>query len=189
MFFESTTGHSNSKDGVQGLSSALSNKKQKVTIIANSAWGKLFKSIVDSIANSAAANKEKSQAIKLAALAQTQSTTQAMLERAKEQNKHTLKELKAHQFTNRDNSWLRVIVNHIGKCQYEQAKAAAEVDGLSSNLRDDNDEEQLPLSQQRTASIQRLDSFDTVYGYAKDFNDANQQIKPCEKALGQLQES
>lgn len=190
-FSESTTGHSDDENAgaevTRGAAAAgrsnssSSRKKRKATIEANVAREHFLKSIADSSATNAAANEEKSKAIKLAALAQTRSTTQAMLETAKSQKKEALKSLKSHAVSKRDNNRVRIMVNHIAKREYEKEKTVSSSAGL-----DDEDEPIFQLSQETTDSIRRLDSFDTVYGFAKDFNEANKQIIRCEEALKSL---
>lgn len=181
-FFESTTGHADEEDDRQGrnsnASSAAASKKRKATMSANAARDDLLRKIAESSVTSAAANEEKSKAIKLAAVAQTRSTTQAMLESAKAQKKEALKSLKQHTFSKKDNSTdnnrVRVIVNHVGKRLYD--------------ANNDEDEERVfALSQETTESIRRLDSFDSVFGHARDYNEAAEQIKQCEKALKALE--
>lgn len=90
--------------------------------------------------------------------------------------------MKEHAEARADNKRIRIMVNHIGKRMYEKEKSAAAAYGRNE---DDNDT-LFPLLQETTESICRLDSFDSIYGHAKDFNDANKQIKECEEALRSL---
>lgn len=187
--FESPTGHSDSKDANYSAgsnSNSSSARKRKQTMAANAARDKLLKTIADSSATNAASNEEKSKSIRLAALTQTQSTMQSMLETAKKQKKDTLKSLKEHFFSNKPNtlntSRVQIIVNHLGKRQQEKEKVDAATEGQD----EDNEDDPFQLSQETTQSIRQLDGFDSIVGFANDYNDANKQIKLCEKVLSNL---
>lgn len=193
--FESSTGLSDDEELGAPTAAAAStmnasapahnnNSRQKGKRKSSDGREDIFRNIAQSTKLSAVSNEKKSRAIRLAAVTQSRSTMQAMLNSSKEQKKVALKSLKEHPFSNRNNARIRITVNHLRKREVEQKKSNA---ANSSNDGDsDSDSETFPLSQETTNSIRALNSFDTVFGLAKEYNDASKQIAMYEKDLKKM---
>lgn len=177
--WESASGNQPSCQQNQQQQQSASSRKRKSA--SSDEQNDIFCSIAKSTEVSATANEAKSKAISFAAMTQSRVAVKQTLDDAKAKKKSSLASLKQDALAKNDPHCVRKIISNVNKKEWDKHG------GDSDEDEDESSRPAFQLSQSTTASIRMIDSFDTAYDLAKEYNEASKDVVKYQKEVQSIE--